>query len=332
MATPDAPTNMVEDNVNNIISFTLNPSYLASEHEYTTDGEQTFTTNTDNTIPIDNTTNYQPGDIGVRVKAIQGGSASEPSNDYQIKTLWTPLDLTVKPILLIDPSDLSSIDVPSGLVGQIDDLSPAGNNATQTNGANKFTSGSASLGGLNLISKTDANSFMELPTNMISGSQNRTFVGLVKTDVANQMLIEFGLRSSGKRWGVTSDVTTNALRLEVTGGAAVFTGSNIVGQGYLTVAVRLNGTTLADHDGYVNGTQFSTTGTTVLDTDGTQNARIGTASGSPNSVEEWGELVFADYAMTDDEIDRTIAWIHWRRGIESQLPLGHPYKDEPPKK
>jgi hypothetical protein len=75
MATPAAPTNLVENTVNRTVGFTPNPSYLISDHEFSTNNGSTFSDCTSSTISLDSSF-YNVHDIHIRVKAIGGDTAS----------------------------------------------------------------------------------------------------------------------------------------------------------------------------------------------------------------------------------------------------------------
>jgi hypothetical protein len=42
------------------------------------------------------------------------------------------------------------------------------------------------------------------------------------------------------------------------------------------------------------------------------------------------EAIFGNTELTTDIRQRMEGYILWRRGLEGNLPVGHPYKDAPP--
>jgi len=80
MATPSAPTNLVENNVNNTVSFTMNPLYTIYQHEYSLNAGGVFTACTSTLVSIPQTF-HNLDDIQIRVKAIGVDTASVTLNN-----------------------------------------------------------------------------------------------------------------------------------------------------------------------------------------------------------------------------------------------------------
>lgn len=79
MATPAAPTNLIEDNANNIVSFTPNPDYDIEFHEFSIDNGVSWTDCTSSTISVPEIPTIPVGHFQVRVKATTGGNSNQNS-------------------------------------------------------------------------------------------------------------------------------------------------------------------------------------------------------------------------------------------------------------
>ncbi len=325
MAQASPPTDMNEDNNNNIIDFTLSPDFTASEHEYTTDAEQNFTDNTDNTIPIDDVTNYQPSDIGVRVKAITGGETTEPtSNSITPYRLWTPADTNTA--MWFDASDVSTLtNDGDDRISQM--LDKSGNNHHLT-----ATGSSRPTIGLRNISSLGALDFNGSTMTMRALTYPLFDTGEI---IASMILDDDGATGAGRKYFHASNSGSSRVFLD---GAPSFnygetyspkTTTYQTGQQLITayrdgvnISIGYNGVTNA------TGKPYAVPILTEFYLFSTNAASAFTAGG-------FGELVIAEtYSLAvKQKIDGYLAW-KWDGGVAGYfvglLDAGSPYKSAPP--
>lgn len=319
MAEALPPTDIVEDNDNNTISFTLNPDYSASEHEYTTDTGQTFTDNTDNTIPIDDATNYQPSDIGVRVKAVAGGEFTEPaSNNVECVRPWTP-DQDSNAVLFINPMDESSIDdsTAATYAEKITDLMGNGYDFTSSGGARPRT-GTRTENGVNVLDFSSSGmQAVDFPA--MIGDKAMAFMILID-DVG----VGNGAKYFGQQVGVSGRHYLEAQTSYQFGG-----GFNEIEEtfqsGFNILAGYRNGTEVGvGYNGeYVTETQpFSQAVFT--------NLWLGCIGGN-QAFMDGGVATLLLFDTYDEDIRIKVeGWAAHQASLQSKLPVGHLYKNKPP--
>jgi hypothetical protein len=313
----DAPTGMNEDNDNNIIDFTLNPDYSASEHEYTTDAQATFTDNTDNTIPIDGTTNYQPNDIGVRVKATTGGDAKQVSNGIGVLRLWTPAD-AVGASAWWDFTDESTI---SDTTGNADSVSDKINSYDlSASGGARPATGTRTFNGLNTLDFNGSGNSMNAPIfPLMKGDKSITAI-VVDDDNAS---------ASGRRYFTSLATADDRYFME---GSMSYQHSG----NYNPVSGTYS---QSDHilvgyrDGSNTGVGYTGTYTTASSafvapalTEFYLASRSGAGSFYDGAISEM--IIIEGYSLDDRQ--RLESYLGWKYGEQAKIDASNPYKSAPP--
>ncbi len=151
------------------------------------------------------------------------------------------------------------------------------------------------------------NDYIELPsavTSAISGDTNRTicfWVYLETTATGPDVLFAYGDSGTGEK--LTLRLTSSELRVEIAG-SGYDTALSVPKEQWTFIAVRLDGTTLADVDVFMNTLKESCTGAGTINTLTTNDIRIG-SSGITASREIAGifdEFRVFSRALTDAEI------------------------------
>ena len=242
------------------------------------------------------------------------------------RDLWTPSQIST--IFWYDAADVATITAIGNQVTQM--LDKSGNNwtvAPLTAGKIGPDTGTRTLNGLNVLewTKTAINTNQILESNTFTQSQPFFIASVLRLDtdaLADQDFLFSGTETTNPRIAVrrtTNDsfqIITNAGSLSTPSGS-VTEGNDYITSFYFNTAgstIRINGTQLAS--GAIANNAFTS-------------LNIGGNFNEDQSLNGFiGELVaFAN--PTDQEIME--GYLAWKWGIESQLPIGHPYKNFPPK-
>lgn len=113
-----------------------------------------------------------------------------------------------------------------------------------------------------------------------TGSTNRSNYMWIKPDTLSGTFVEvssYGTNSTGERWSFKlRQSSSNLLRIEIQGSG--YSSSLVPSTGsWQFVGATLNGTTLGDHELYLDGSTESASGSNSVNTGSTQNLHIGTS-------------------------------------------------------
>jgi hypothetical protein len=263
-------------------------------------------------------------------------------------SLWTPANLTSPASLWYD--DQSPLTNVSGVCSQRNDRSANSWNQTQTTASNRPLIVAGGLNGLQTIRYDGSNDSLNIPSAAL-GIYNAASVGWlfgvykkIGSDAAatSRRVFVFTNNSTGARLGIYwDDGTASAQNRVVVGARRTDAGAYNRVQSTTTsfdqwVAVLARVSWAARTiDLYVNGaldagitSAFDASGTTSATNSASASTGASTTGASAWHGEEACSL--CGNAITTDDIDRLFGAYMWRYGLEGNLPIGHPYKTEPP--
>lgn len=234
---------------------------------------------------------------------------------------WTPAQIATQ--LWFDASDVSTITESGGAVSQWDDKSGNDYHATQATAAQKPTTNSRTINGLNALEFFDDAGHRKLSNNSLALSQGYSVFGVVQDDG----LAGYHTWWSGLGGGARSFASKNS-----GGNRTYWASSSIIGTA-MSANVELwsvifNG---ASSTLYVDGS---------LDASGnpgsngvTSGFYIGSESGAEN-VAPWdgliAEVIVIDSAASTETRQLIEGYLAHKWGQQGNLPPGHPYKEYAP--
>jgi len=246
---------------------------------------------------------------------------------------WNPSVLTLA--LWLDAADASTIDETAGAVAQWDDKSGNNRHAAQSVAADKPTSGSTTIGGLNAIDFDGTSETLEITDQPITGTTARSIFAVVYPDA-------FG--SSGNGYLELSDnvgsaagggyglcIESGLLYIRVNGNAS-WTSSLSTGAAAMQSLTWASGT-VGDASVWDNGTalvQNSTTGATINTVSGSAWIASTPAQTGLFFNGKIGEIIILSSVTATATRQKIEGYLAWKWGLEGSLPGGHPYETEAP--
>lgn len=260
--------------------------------------------------------------------------------------LWTPSQIT--PARWFDFSDASSVTEVSGAVSQINDLSGNGDHLSQGTALNRPAYTLAQQNGLNVATFDGSNDFLSLASDFSLGTAHSIFViaknsATITNTTTAQVLIQ------GGSYTAPSTITSNFAI-----GAGSYTGS-LTNERLISVVLAHNnqvwgrGKTNANvSGGFILSSAYTTSGNAFFGRlNGTNDLATSTSNGSFSSTntryptvlrlvgsnpggadawngEIWEVIVFASY-LSQSDTELIEGYAAWKWGINSSLPVGHPY-------
>ena len=249
------------------------------------------------------------------------GLATALTTTSALAQLWTPDDIALGTYAWWDASDGGTITESSpGVVGQWDDKSDNGNNATPISATDRPLTGTRTIGGLNAIefqaSTNDGLQFTQ--TDSIGKEMWAVFV----QDASNFTVLgssgntQITMLTSGKARSWQNGNGYSPVDGQSTATAAL-TNPHVVGWlHHPTRKFSVNGT-FEDNKGTHDGA-------------GTMNiSRIGTQQ-YDRADGLIGEIVITNNLLTEDDRQRMEGYLAHKWGLEGSLPGDHPYKTDAP--
>lgn len=266
-------------------------------------------------------------------------------------TLWTPSELS--PARWFDFSNSASVTEVSGAISQVNDISGNADHLLQGTSTNKPTYTIAQQNGLNVATFDGINDFLSLASNFSLGTAHSIFVvaknaATITNSSAAQVLIQGG--------SYTAPSTTTSLYVL---GAGAYTGS-LTNERLISIVLANNnqvwgrGKTDANvSGGFVLSSAYTTSGNNFLGRlNGTNDLATATTNGSFSSTntryptifrnvgansggvdpwngEVWEILIFTSF-LSQSETELIEGYAAWKWGINSSLPIGHPYYSAAP--
>ena len=232
--------------------------------------------------------------------------------------LWRPTEITTA--LWLDAEDTSTITLNGATVSQWADKSGNGRNAVQATAANQPTTGTRTINSRNALDFDGADDRLTNTTLFVP--QPHSVFGVVQDDI-----------SSGFRVWWTGD--SNAARALIYNTSAnervLWAGVSNVANGTATNNPELWG---AEFNGassklYINGTGGAAGNSGPNSINGYW---VGAENSSPSN--KWngliGEVIVVGSVLSTDNRQKLEGYLAWKWGLQSNLPVGHPYKNTPP--
>lgn len=238
-------------------------------------------------------------------------------------------------VLWLDADDVATLTLDgSNRVSQWADKSGQGAHAAQPNATYRPTYAPAAINARGAVDF--AEDYLELPDLPgITGSANRSaFVAFEHFEAQEQgYLIAFGHFSTGTpgaAWRFAIHGNGN-LQVEITG--SNYNTALAPGTAAAQGALILNGSTIGDHQVFLDGTGENATGTSVVNT-GTGEASISQQNrGGPGgfipdkAINGYiSEVLVYGTAVTDADRQKLEGYLGHKWGLTASLPVGHPYK------
>jgi hypothetical protein len=233
--------------------------------------------------------------------------------DIPSVNLWTPAGVVTE--LWLDATDASTITELSGSVSQWDDKSGSGNDFPQGNASRQPITGVRTLNGLNVLDFDGGDSMQR--GSLANVANDFIMVGVWDVDSGATLFSETG---SPQAWNATTAGLTTQLD-----GTMLYSGGTI--SGATVVSFDMNPTGL-NAEAFVNGESQAILALTQ--SLGNSTARIAANFvGGSNVVGGMGEMVISDDRSVETR-QKIEGYLAWKWGTESDLPVGHPYKNKPP--
>jgi hypothetical protein len=242
------------------------------------------------------------------------------------RDLWTPSEIST--IFWYDAADVTTITATGNQVTQM--LDKSGNNYTLTRASGQVgpNTGTRTLNGLNVLEWTGNNCLENLSFayNQASTALNVAMVVQIDSPAGTQYFVLAGTSTTATGTRMSTRWLNNSF--QVLGGSG---GGNIqflsgvtspAGQPYLLLP-RYNA---SNSSWRVNGTQ---TNTGSVGTNAYSILQIGHNEVETSDLDGFVAELVAFANPTNQEIME--GYLAWKWGMESQLPVGHPYKNFPPK-
>lgn len=242
------------------------------------------------------------------------------------RELWTPSEIST--IFWYDAADTATITATGSQVTQM--LDKSGNGwtvAPLTAGKIGPDTGTRTLNGMNVLewTKTTPNTNQILENNSFTQAQPFCIAGVLRLDdegLADQDFIFSGTETSNPRIAVRRTTQDAFQAFTQAGSIATPNGSVTENNDYLasfffnstSSTIRLNGTQEAS--GSIANNSFVS-------------LNIGGNFNEDQSLDGFIAELVAFTSPTDQEIVE--GYLSWKWGLESKLPVGHPYKNFPPK-
>lgn len=261
---------------------------------------------------------YIMSSIGIGIGIPLGGASSG----------WSPADITTE--LWLDASDASTITESLGLVSEWRDKSGSNNDAAQTVAASQPQTGVDTIGGNNAI--TFSKDFLVLdPSVDFSQYKNQELFAVMQAnndgtdkgfftqfDGASNCFIH---RYNGDTMKIAFFAQTSGIQVVETPQSSLT--SDLIYSAYANsseIAVKLS-----------QATSYTTASIPQSLANATSQVGIGGRSNGINTFNgKIGELVFVPNSLSSDDRYRMEGYLSWKWGLESLLPVGHPYKLSPP--
>ena len=255
-------------------------------------------------------------------------------NSYRFATAstpWTPAQITTA--LWLDASDAGTVDASS--VGQWNDKSGNGRNATQGTAANKPTYTAAGQNGLNVLTFDGTNDWMAIPDSTNPSGASGTFAACKPTHTAAATGLIIGRAYNWGPWYLSSTTTGASARYNL--------GRNGVDEASAIVTGLTNSTNKILSGTYNNtNVSLSVDGGTAVNTayafnpiyNTNDSSTIGAFRSGSSIAGVFGGLVYeiivVHSAPSQDTIQRIQGYLAHKWGLTANLPAGHPYKSAAP--
>ena len=236
--------------------------------------------------------------------------------------LWTPADTTEA--LWLDGADSSTITLVSGAVSQLNDKSGNARNATQANASKRATVSTAAVNGKNAILFDAVDDGMITSYNFQQANSWTMYLVASQGSAGRRAVQSSGTNTMMSIYRAASNVVfINGIAVRFANWESINTVSMavLVAPPSGNFSFFGNGTDLTDRTRAVTGWG----GNVCLGGEGSQ---------YPNEVfgGTFCELIIVATSQTTAQRQQFEGYLAWKWGIQSKLPVGHPYKNNPPTK
>lgn len=247
---------------------------------------------------------------------------------------FSPLSLS--PAVWFDANDASTVTLVSSAISQVNDKSGNSRHATQATSAERPTYPSAILNAKPVF-RFGSGQWLYTAATLLGGTDVTIF--LVTANPASSQanlsdILDYEhSASSGQlsNWVIQQDGTTNNTNYFAYNytGTSFVTTSNFSTSGSRVQAIRKNGSSVVVSQ---NGTQTTQTLQSGLNS---QTRQIGIARNVNATLgRQWlgdiGEIIIFSSALSDTNLQKIEGYLAWKWGLQSSLPVGHPYKSAAP--
>jgi len=241
---------------------------------------------------------------------------------------WTPAQITTS--LWLDAADASTITESGGAVSQWDDKSGANRNVTQASGANQPMTGTTSLNGLNALDFDGTDDFLSLAYDAdISSINKNIFIVAVPDGGAGGFRSPMTNRQESPLYGYYCYANaTNKYEISIGNGSWTSHYSTVdatLGTGVIMASQIATGSFVS----WINGSQIGSSSSTMVP------AVADLKIGRGNSAFAWNgriaEVLISDGVLSNEDRQKLEGYLAHKWGLTDSLPVGHPYKTNPPK-
>lgn len=225
--------------------------------------------------------------------------------------LWTPEEIISDVEVWLDLSDSSTVTETSGDISQVDDKSGNSNHYEKTSGTQPQYSGSQNL--LNVATFGGSDDEYLRCVNSIT-FQGISFALDHSSLTANQCV--FGGSSAVDAYAALTMGTINQYVQQ--GGSALFSTKRLNGDNFAVGNSILVNTFLIFYGDYSSSMTRSTDLGEIFNRSGR------------NFRGKMGEFLAFNTPLSVSDYEKQEGYLAWKWGTESELPIGHPYKDAPP--
>lgn len=245
---------------------------------------------------------------------------------------WTPAELGASLALWLDADDASTITLNGSNVSQWDDKSGNARNATQASAANQPTYSASGINGKPMVQGDNSNDVL-IGSFVVPRISDFTTV-LVGSELApGDFLFDFYNVADSSVSRITN-LNAVLARFNGSGNTTAFTTAQTLAVPFIATATHTNSAASLRFNQYIDGVQ-----STSFPIDA---ASAAFSSGDFDSYailddhtggNAWnggiGEYVVAT-GITDADRQKIEGYLAWKWGLETNLPVGHPYKNTPP--
>ncbi len=238
---------------------------------------------------------------------------------------WQPSNLSIQ--AWYDASDASTITASGGLVSEWRDKSGFNRHATQPTGANQPSTGTNTMGGLNVISLNGTSQFFNADLDYLAGSTHSAFIVTKATAFrniygaangsagANSLHVGFSSSTQFRMnfWGNDFNLATASSFIPTSGNVLNYVWTPGVSKEIFANGSLQGTTTSAGSIGTMAG-----------------GGRIGNVVGQGLYGGDIAEIIFVTGTVSAADRERMEGYLAHKWQMQAQLPAGHPYKNVSP--
>lgn len=232
---------------------------------------------------------------------------------------WTPAQITTA--LWLDAADASTITLNGSTVSQWNDKSGNGNNATQSTAANQPTYQATGLNSRPTLSfDGSVDGF-----NLTSGVAAPRSIYVVDSGFG------YLFSAATERIAFGTSVTANTLSWTANSNTPIINAATITGRTNSTIQFEGFDLSSTAYAYWLDGTStVSGTGTYPANSFNRIGLKWDSATSIPNWTGRVSEIIMTSSVLSTQNRQLIEGYLAWKWGLQSDLPVGHPYKNAPP--